>query len=165
MGSDRNDVRMEPESVAVGECGFPLQPIHCVDDIPLAALPKFLGFLERLRAEAWVRMVSAPRAGSDATSQERIAALMTVSEVAALLRFSRGHLYELVRSGELPVVRCGRAVRLRREDVEAWQIRHRGGGVDFDKPGPASSTAASPGKASTSATQASSKRCLARGLS
>jgi len=141
---------MEPESVAVGECGFPLQPIHCVDDIPLAALPKFLGFLERLRAEAWVRMVSAPRAGSDATSQERIAALMTVSEVAALLRFSRGHLYELVRSGELPVVRCGRAVRLRREDVDAWQNRHRSGGVDFDKPGPASSSAASPGKASTS---------------
>src|SRR5262249_40241607 len=121
-----------------------------LDDIPLAALPKFLGFLERLRAEAWFRMVTAPRAGSDASSQERTTTLMTVSEVAVLLRFSRGHLYELVRSGARPVVRCGRAVRLRREDVDAWQNRHRSGGVDFDKPGPASSSAASPGKASTS---------------
>jgi excisionase family DNA binding protein len=55
--------------------------------------------------------------------------ILTVDEVAALLRMSRSQVYELAkarsRSGELrehplPVLRIGSSVRFRKSDVEAW---------------------------------------------
>ena len=38
--------------------------------------------------------------------------MLTVDEAAAQLRVSRGAVYQLVRSGVLPSVRIGRAVRI-----------------------------------------------------
>jgi excisionase family DNA binding protein len=46
--------------------------------------------------------------------------LLTVPEVAAELRFTRGYVYEAIRRGELPAVRKGKYVRLRRGDLAAW---------------------------------------------
>jgi predicted DNA-binding transcriptional regulator AlpA len=55
--------------------------------------------------------------------------IMTVAEVAAWLRMSKGQVYELTkertRSGDirkdpLPVLRIGSSVRFRKSDVEAW---------------------------------------------
>ena len=55
--------------------------------------------------------------------------ILTADEVAAMLRISKGQVYEMskgrTRSGELrehplPVLRIGSAVRFRKSDVEEW---------------------------------------------
>jgi excisionase family DNA binding protein len=55
--------------------------------------------------------------------------IMTVDEVAAMLRISKGQVYEMsrertrtgeVRSNPIPSLRIGGSVRFRRSDVEAW---------------------------------------------
>lgn len=55
--------------------------------------------------------------------------ILTVAEVAKLLRVSIWHVYELaqprlksgdIREHPLPCIRFGKAVRFRRSDIEAW---------------------------------------------
>ncbi len=41
-------------------------------------------------------------------------------DCTALTSLSRSTLYELIAVGEIPVLRFGRAVRVRRIDLEAW---------------------------------------------
>jgi excisionase family DNA binding protein len=46
--------------------------------------------------------------------------ILTVAEVAAELRFTRGYVYDAVRSGQLSAVRTGKYVRIRRAALRAW---------------------------------------------
>lgn len=46
--------------------------------------------------------------------------LLTVKDVEAALQLGRTRAYELVRSGELPVIRIGRAVRIPRDALRRW---------------------------------------------
>jgi len=46
--------------------------------------------------------------------------LLTVRDVEAELQLGRTRTYELIRSGELPVIRLGRAVRVPREALAHW---------------------------------------------
>ena len=46
--------------------------------------------------------------------------LMTVAEVAAVMRVSKMTVYRLVHSGELPSVRVGRSFRVAEEDVNEY---------------------------------------------
>ena len=46
--------------------------------------------------------------------------LMSLEETARLLRISRGKAYQMAATGELPVVRMGRSVRVRRDRLQAW---------------------------------------------
>ena len=46
--------------------------------------------------------------------------LLTVDEVQELTQLGRTKVYELIRSGELPVVRIGRLLRIRRQALERW---------------------------------------------
>jgi excisionase family DNA binding protein len=46
--------------------------------------------------------------------------LLKPEEAASLLRVGRTKLFQLVWSGELPVVRIGRSVRLPRAELERW---------------------------------------------
>ena len=46
--------------------------------------------------------------------------VMTVREVARYLRLSEAKVYRMARSGEIPVIRIGRAWRFKRELVDAW---------------------------------------------
>ncbi|MGH3440630.1 MAG: helix-turn-helix domain-containing protein [Nitriliruptorales bacterium] len=46
--------------------------------------------------------------------------LLTVAEVAELLRVSTMTVYRLIRTGDLPAVRVGRNYRVRRPDLEAY---------------------------------------------
>jgi excisionase family DNA binding protein len=46
--------------------------------------------------------------------------LLTVEEVARLLRISRGKAYSLAATGELPTVKMGRSVRVRRDRLGVW---------------------------------------------
>jgi len=46
--------------------------------------------------------------------------LLTVAEVAAMLRVSRATVYRLVRNAALPVVKIGADMRIDPADVERW---------------------------------------------
>lgn len=55
--------------------------------------------------------------------------ILTVNEVASLLRMSKSQVYELarertragdVRDNPLPVLRIGSSVRFRKSDIESW---------------------------------------------
>ena len=48
------------------------------------------------------------------------ARLLTVNEVADLLRVSRMTVYRLIKQGEMPSFRVGRGYRLREEDVHSY---------------------------------------------
>ncbi|MGQ0617780.1 MAG: helix-turn-helix domain-containing protein [Acidimicrobiia bacterium] len=48
------------------------------------------------------------------------ARLLTVAEVAELLRVSSMTVYRLIKAGEIGAVRVGRSYRLREDDVDAY---------------------------------------------
>jgi excisionase family DNA binding protein len=56
---------------------------------------------------------------------DRIAQLLTISDVAALLGISRGSVYRLMRSGELVAIRVGERARFDQADVRAYLERNR----------------------------------------
>ena len=50
--------------------------------------------------------------------------LLTVRDVAVALRLGRTRTYALLRSGEIPVIRVGRAVRVPRDGLRRWIEEH-----------------------------------------
>lgn len=56
--------------------------------------------------------------------------LMTVRDVADYLRLSRAKVYQMVKAGEIPSIRIGRAWRFRRDLIEAWVQ----GGMAVERP-------------------------------
>lgn len=54
--------------------------------------------------------------------------LLTPRDAARLLSVCERTLYELTRSGEIPVIRRGRLVRYSIEDLRAWIDRRRENG-------------------------------------
>lgn len=46
--------------------------------------------------------------------------LLTVSEVAQLLRVSNMTVYRLIKSGDLPALRVGKNYRIRQPDLDAY---------------------------------------------
>ncbi|MDQ7848993.1 MAG: helix-turn-helix domain-containing protein [Armatimonadota bacterium] len=50
---------------------------------------------------------------------------MTVEQVAEYLQLNKLTIYRYIRTGELPAVRIGRALRVLRPDVEAFLEAHR----------------------------------------
>ena len=46
--------------------------------------------------------------------------LLTVGEVAAVMRVSNMTVYRLIKSGQLAAIRVGKNYRLRRRDVERY---------------------------------------------
>jgi excisionase family DNA binding protein len=61
--------------------------------------------------------------GGSRTADE---ALWTVQDLQEYLRVGRTLAWTLIARGEIPVVRVGRAVRLRPADVRAWTARQAG---------------------------------------
>jgi len=51
------------------------------------------------------------------------AVLLRVSQVAEMLSVSRSHVYRMIESGEIPVRRLGRTVRVERSWVEEFAGR------------------------------------------
>lgn len=56
--------------------------------------------------------------------------LLRVEEAAEALGVSRTTFYSLLRSGEMPVVRIGRSVRVPVAALESYVNMHAGAGVD-----------------------------------
>lgn len=60
------------------------------------------------------------RAGTTQRYTGAMDELLTVAEVADLLRVSTMTVYRLIRGGELPAVRVGRNYRVRRGDLDSY---------------------------------------------
>ena len=48
--------------------------------------------------------------------------LLTVAEVAALMRVSNMTVYRLIKAGELPAIRVGKNFRIRESDVQRYLV-------------------------------------------
>jgi len=59
--------------------------------------------------------------------------LLTARDVATLLCVPVSTVYELTRSGRLPCLRIGRAVRFSKEDLEAHLAARRGTGGQYGR--------------------------------
>jgi excisionase family DNA binding protein len=53
--------------------------------------------------------------------------LLKGNDVARMLNISRAFAYQLMRQGEIPTVRIGNAVRVRKEDLLAYINQNRRG--------------------------------------
>lgn len=51
------------------------------------------------------------------------ARLLTVAEVASLLRVSTMTVYRLIKAGSLPSIRIGKSYRVREDDVDQYLAR------------------------------------------
>jgi excisionase family DNA binding protein len=60
--------------------------------------------------------------------------LLKAVEVASLLNISRSFAYQLLQSGVIPVVRIGKACRVRPQDLEAYIIQNIHSDVDGPQP-------------------------------
>lgn len=87
-----------------------IQYIRDPSSLDATDLVRVLGEVERLRAELWSTLYAV--ATRRATTPSNDVRFFTVAEVAKKLKFSRGHVYELVRQGRLRVIRSGRSVRV-----------------------------------------------------
>lgn len=54
------------------------------------------------------------------TDQPGVPQLLTVAEVADLLRVSNMTVYRLIKSGDLAALRVGKNYRIRKQDLEAF---------------------------------------------
>ena len=63
---------------------------------------------------------AAPTPAEIPPATTRAPMLLTVRDVEAELQLGRTRTYELLRSGSLPVVRVGRALRVPREALRRW---------------------------------------------
>ena len=59
--------------------------------------------------------------------------LLRAAEAASLLRVPVARVYELSRSGDLPVVRLGRQVRIHPDELDKW-MRKGGKPLAAEKP-------------------------------
>ena len=60
------------------------------------------------------------RPGDMARKEPELARLLTVAEVATLMRVSRMTVYRLIRRGQLKAIRVGRNYRVREQDLTAY---------------------------------------------
>ncbi len=58
--------------------------------------------------------------GPDAIEQRSVARLMTVAEVASVMRVSRMTVYRLIRRAQLKAIRVGRNYRVRSTDLDEY---------------------------------------------
>jgi excisionase family DNA binding protein len=79
---------------------------------------------EVIREELALALGKSPARGGD--SPPHAEELLTVAEVAGVLRLPPSTVYELIRRGKLPAVRAGRSLRVPRDALKRWIA---GGGV------------------------------------
>jgi excisionase family DNA binding protein len=87
-----------------------------------ADLARILPALEHTRARLWLMALRPDTGKLGERSSGPESGLLTVKEVASLLQYSRGHIYELVRRGQLRGVRHGRTIRFSRETIAEWKL-------------------------------------------
>lgn len=63
------------------------------------------------------------RAEDDAVTEKISNKLLTVNEVASILRVSNMTVYRLVKSGQIPAIRVGKNYRIKESDVNKYLSR------------------------------------------
>jgi excisionase family DNA binding protein len=58
--------------------------------------------------------------GPDVTPERSVARLLTVAEVASVMRVSRMTVYRLIRRAQLKAIRVGRNYRVRSTDLDEY---------------------------------------------
>ena len=106
-----------------------LQDLLDLEAVGPADISRLLPALEQARARLWLVAIRA-LGSTRVDSSLPIPRLLTVKEVAKRLRFSPGHVYELVRTGQLRVVKNGRTIRVPLEALAGWEAAHQAGGLD-----------------------------------
>ncbi len=106
-----------------------IRVLRALTDIQPQDIPALLIEVERVRTVLWLK-ISTARHGPDQRAHVPTADVMTVAEVAEKLRFSRAHIYELIRSGDLAALRDGRHVRIPAGSLGDWERRHQNRPVD-----------------------------------
>ena len=79
-------------------------------------------------------MTNRPSASRAAGPTQRQTGFLTPEEVAAQLRVSPAVVLRLLRHGDLPALRIGRAWRVEEEDLRRWIRRRRHGGAGNGRP-------------------------------
>ncbi|MCC7571294.1 MAG: hypothetical protein CVU41_09030 [Chloroflexi bacterium HGW-Chloroflexi-3] len=70
--------------------------------------------------------IEKPVADKSQQTPANIKRLLKAEEVAKYLRISKSGAYHLLKTGEIPVVRIGTAVRVREEDLEKFVLNSKG---------------------------------------
>jgi len=70
--------------------------------------------------------IEKPVADKSQQTTANIKRLLKAEEVAKYLRISKSGAYHLLKTGEIPVVRIGTAVRVREEDLEKFVLNSKG---------------------------------------
>ena len=108
-----------PGAPGVSEQGVPFPWALC-PGAPKRYHPPIRARTGAIQAQARARTI-APIVRREPFTEAR---LLTVNEVADLLRVSRMTVYRLIKNGEMPALRVGRSYRLREEDVHTY-LRER----------------------------------------
>ncbi len=72
--------------------------------------------------------------GEDVTTEtvKRVPEWLSYRDASEYAGLSRGFLYQRIASGELPAYKAGRSIRIRREDLDAFLLRHGVAGIGGD---------------------------------
>jgi excisionase family DNA binding protein len=70
--------------------------------------------------------IEKPVADKSQQTPANIKRLLKAEEIAKYLRISKSGAYHLLKTGEIPVVRIGTAVRVREEDLEKFVLNSKG---------------------------------------
>jgi excisionase family DNA binding protein len=71
-------------------------------------------------ASATTTRTTALQADTLVSGSATLPALLTAHDLEGVLRLGRTRVYELLRSGELPVIRVGRNIRVSRDALRRW---------------------------------------------
>ncbi len=107
-----------------------LQDLRTLDQLDPADVVLVLPELEHARARLWLSLLVPKDPAALTMGTTAVPDLWTVKEVASQLRFSTGHVYELVRSGQLHGIRHGRTIRIPRDALTQWQAANPAGHLD-----------------------------------
>jgi excisionase family DNA binding protein len=101
--------------------------VDAIDALSIERLPGVVAALAALQARAAARLASTVLSREHGKSESPAVdarSLLTIPEVAQILHVPTSHAYELARR-DLPSVRLGKYVRVRRVDLDGWIEQHR----------------------------------------
>lgn len=92
----------------------------------LEAIQAVQDSVSRLEREVMAALSEGGKQGTDSTKvSDTTDEWFTLPELGERLKVSRTTAYRLVSSNELPAYRIGRAIRVRRTDIERWLMENR----------------------------------------
>jgi excisionase family DNA binding protein len=96
-----------------------------IEKIPREQIPALLLQISSLQAALAANMISGESTALHADFQEPESdGLITVEEASRKLSLTEQYVYGLLKAGDIPPVKCGKYVRIRVSDLNAWVEKH-----------------------------------------